>query len=226
MKIPNTLCASIFMLFSIAATQAKIVTEKGANGYSVTRIIDDAATAPSPKAAVTPAATSIDMVQKASEEGKRDGENAANKEIKTGNISTIIKQCPVSVKSLIKKYGSQGAASAYVEEWGGSFAGTKGRLIDTEAGPRPKSTDISIAMAEVYIKKNLNNPDSFQLTGEGSFGMKLMEFSTPYPTKYDGQWAWKIDRFLFRAENGFGATVRYSATLIIRKDQLLLSTIN
>jgi hypothetical protein len=162
----------------------------------------------------------IDMTQQAAEDGKQAGELAATKEIKAGNFSTIIKQCPISVKALTKKYGSKEAAFAYIGEWGGSFAGTKGRLIDDEAGPQPKDiTENWCSTAEVCIKKQLNNPDSLKWTHDGVFGT-YPEFTTPVPFRYEGKWAWKM-QMPFRAQNGFGAIITSYATLIVRKGELV-----
>jgi hypothetical protein len=44
MKLTNTVLVLSLTLSSVTATQAKIVTEKGPNGYSVTRVVDDVST--------------------------------------------------------------------------------------------------------------------------------------------------------------------------------------
>jgi len=170
----------------------------------------------SPTPALTPSSE-----ERAAADGKRDGELAGLTQFKSGNIRLLGVKPPSSMKSLIKKYGSKESANSYIIEWAGAFAGKQAALIEDEAGKQPKEDDINWwTEAELYIKRSLNDPDSFRLTRPGFFA-ETPEFTAPHPVPYKGKWAWQIDRFYFRAKNGFGAYITSYAKLIVAKGELL-----
>jgi hypothetical protein len=90
-------------------------------------------------------------------------------------------------------------------------------LLD-EAGGIPTRQDVDWwTSAQISIKQNMNDPDSFKFTGDWD----LPQFTQPHLIKYEGRGAWKIDRFYYRAKNGFGGLILTYATLIVRNKQLM-----
>jgi T4 superinfection immunity protein len=149
----------------------------------------------SPTTAATPT-----LEERAAADGKRDGEAAGLTQFKSGNVTLLGVMPPSSMKSLIKKYGSKEAANAYTIEWAAAFAGKQAALIEDEASKQPKEGDINWwTEAELYIKRSLNDPDSFRLTKPGFFA-ETPEFTAPHPVRYKRQMAMANRSILFSSQ--------------------------